>query len=168
MDNNNKNDGRIHQILNYLASAATVAADGVTEAVQGAGNAVNESFNGVRMSFELNRLHDEQVRLFTDVGRTMFLIKTGSFEDGEASVDGETLNAQDTVDSLLEQAVEKQQKIDEVTTRRSAFYGKKVCPNCSNICSVKDVFCPQCGEKLPDDPGCACGFDDEDDKGGDA
>lgn len=154
MDNNNN---KIHQIISYLASAASVAVDGVTEVVQGAGDAVGNTVGSVKMSFDISRLHDEQVKLFTDIGRTMFLIKTGGLKDGETTVDGEVVNAQDTVDQLLQQALDKQAEIDELTARRSEARGQKICPNCARVCSCEDVFCAQCGEKLPESRNCGCG-----------
>ena len=37
-----------------------------------------------------------------------------------------------------------------LSQRISAATGKRLCPNCKNICSSEEVFCPACGTKLDD------------------
>lgn len=148
MDNN---DNHIKQILDYLAKAATVAADGVSEVVQRAGNAVGGKYDNFKLGLELNRLHNEQAKMFEDLGRTLFMVKTGAFEaqqteDGEEPIDG-----QETVDKLLQLAEEKQAQIDEVAQKLKEASGERACPVCGKVAEHDHIFCPACGTKLPEE-----------------
>lgn len=40
-----------------------------------------------------------------------------------------------------------------LSQRISAATGKRLCPNCKNICSAEETFCPACGTKLDDAKG---------------
>lgn len=145
MDNK---DSRINQILSYLAKAASTAADGVTEAMQSAGDAVNDKYSVFRLNIDLGRLQAEQEKMFMDIGRTMFMVKTGAFDQKDA--DGEVIDGQDTVDKLLNLAEEKQAEIDEAAKKVSDLSGDIVCPVCSKVSGPKDHYCSACGTKLPE------------------
>lgn len=145
MDNR---DSRINQILSYLAKAATTAADGVNEAVQNAGNAVNDKYSVFRLNIDLSRLQAEQEKMFQDIGRTMFMVKTGAFDQKDE--DGEVIDGQDTVDKLLSLAEDKQAEIDEAAKKVQDLNGDVVCPVCSKVSKPVDKYCSACGTKLPE------------------
>lgn len=147
MDNNDKKDGRINQILSHLASAATTAADGVTDVVHTAGQMVGEKYEAVKATTEMNRLLDEQNKLFADIGRAMFTMRVSApaSEESDAGVS----ETQHTIDRLMLLADQKQQEIDALAEKINKLTGDKACPACGNIASSKDVFCSACGAKLP-------------------
>ncbi len=146
-----KKDSKVNQILAHLAGAASVAKDGVSDAVQTAGQAVNEKYSAVKLTLEVNRLHDEQIKLFADIGRTMFLVRTGAFDAEVKTEDGTTVDAQQTIDALLEQADQKQTEIDAAAEKLAALNGTKVCAVCGHAADPKDVYCSACGTKFPAD-----------------
>lgn len=150
--NMDQNNSRIQQILSHLASAATTAADGVTEAVHSAGEAVGDKYSAFKLGVEINRLHDEQAKLFSDIGRTMFLIHTGGIPADAKNEAGEVLDAQDTVDKLLALADDKQREIDEATEQLNKLNGQRVCVVCGKVAANSaDKYCAACGTKLPED-----------------
>ncbi len=136
-------NNRIHQILAHLADAASLAADGVGSVVQAAGNAVEDRYDQVKLNFELGRLQAAQQKLFSSIGHTLFLIKSGQLDgDGEGGAEG-------TVDELLALCEEKQREIDAISKRLEELSGKVVCPVCGRVCDAKDTYCGTCGTKLP-------------------
>lgn len=145
MDNK---DSRIDQILSYLAKAAATAADGVNEAVQSAGNVVNDKYSVFKLHLDLNRLQEEQEKVFRDIGRTMFMVKTETFD--EKNDEGEAIDGQQAVDELLDLAVEKQDKIDEAAKKVNDLNGDVVCTECGKVSGPKDCYCSACGTKLPE------------------
>lgn len=145
MDNKNN---RVNQILAHLAGAASSAASGVSDAVHSAGQAIGEKYDSVKLNFELSRLHDDQEKLFADIGRTMYLIQSGAFStDSDATAS--LVDAQQTIDTFLLNADQKQQDIDLAADRLNKLNGSKVCPVCAKISTSKDVFCSTCGARLP-------------------
>ena len=143
MDNRNS---RINQILAHLAGAATVAAGGVSDVMSTAGKAVSNKYDSVKVGIELSRLQEEQQNLFADIGRTMYKIKSGTYEVGgeDDAVDGQQM-----VDKLLFMADQKQQEIDLAVEKLGKLTGNKICPTCGKVCDVEDIFCSACGAKLP-------------------
>lgn len=159
----NDNDKRINVILSYLAKAASTAVEGVNEAVHSAGNAVGDKYNNFKLGIELSRLKAEQTKMFEDLGRTLFMVKTGAFGDGQ-TVDGEEITGQETVDKLLALAEEKQAEIDAISQQIEENCGDIVCPVCGKVALPEDVFCSACGTKLPEpqpEEACDCEEDDE-------
>lgn len=147
MSKDNK-DNRINQILASLATAASTAADGVSDAVQTAGQVVGEKYDAVKLNVELARLQEDQKKLFSDIGRTMFMIQSGAVVAGNEE-SGELVDAQQTIDRLLLLADQKQQEIDLAADRLYKLNGNVVCNICGKVCSGKDVYCAACGAKLP-------------------
>lgn len=144
MDNNDK---RIEQILNQITSAASAAASGVSDAMQNAGLKVGEKYDVMKVSIELSRIQDEQKKLFTDIGRTLYLIKSSSTTNLD-SAQSQLKDAQKTVDRLLLIADQKQQEIDYLAERLAKLNGSKICNVCGKIMPGKDIFCSSCGSKL--------------------
>ncbi|MGD9560612.1 MAG: hypothetical protein AB7V55_08420 [Oscillospiraceae bacterium] len=145
-------DSRIRQILAHLGSAASTAADGVNEAVHSAGEMVGDKYAAFKLGVEINRLQDEQCKLFCDIGRTMYMIHTGAIPSEPENAEGETMDAQQTVDQLLAKADEKQKALDEATEKLNKLNGQKVCAVCGAVANPKDKFCANCGAKFPDTP----------------
>lgn len=148
---NDKKDNRINDILSHLASAAYAAADTVTDAMQSTGQVVGEKYDIVKLNIELSRLQDEQTKLFANIGRTMYMIKSGAFPSTEETKDAETMDAQQTIDKFLIAADQKQQAIDDVSKRLKKLSGVKVCAVCGKVADAKDVYCSACGAELPCD-----------------
>lgn len=147
MDNN---DNRISQILGYLAKAASTAADGVSEVVQNASGKVGDKYDTFRLSIELGRMQAEQERLFYNLGRTLFLTKTGAFSKTDA--EGKPVKGETAVDELMAQAKENQAQIDDAKEKMSEANGEVICPNCKKVCRTTDAFCAACGTKLGKEP----------------
>ena len=103
----------------------------------------------MKLNIELSRLQDEQTKLFADIGRTMFMIKSGGFDSTVETEDAEVVDAQQVIDRLLILADQKQQEIDDISKRLKKLSGAKVCVVCGKVCDTKDVFCSGCGAKLP-------------------
>lgn len=144
MDNNN--NGRIQQIIAHLAGAASVAADGVTDAVHTAGNAVGEKYDSIKLTIEVRKLQDEQTKLFSDIGRALFIVKNTTPPTSETEND--VSEAQNEIDRILELAAQKQAEIDTATQRLADLQGTVICPNCSNSTDSSNRFCPSCGSSL--------------------
>ena len=118
--------------------------------MESARKSVAEHYDTMKLTVELSRLRTQQERLFADLGRTMFLIKTGSLKANEAERGQKT--PQQTVDDLLISAGQLQQEMDEINAelgRAAHNLGKAVCPQCGHQCAEADTFCAACGTQLP-------------------
>lgn len=146
MDNNNSS--RIQQIIAHLAGAASVAADGVTDAVQTASNAVGDKYDSMKLTIEIHKLQEEQSKLFAEIGRALFMVKTS--EPPQTSEDEtQVADAQGEIDQLLDSAIQKQSEIDEASDKLAKLNNNKVCAKCGKNCDDKDLFCSSCGAELP-------------------
>lgn len=144
-------ESRINQILAHLASAASIAGNGVSEAVNTAGDKVEEKYSEFKLKIEVTRLKDELDKLFANIGRTMYMIHIGALREGHTTEDGTVMDVQQTVDNLLKLAVEKQAEIDAATEKLCKTSGKKTCPVCHKVANTGDKHCSECGAKLPDE-----------------
>lgn len=152
--NKDKKDSRINEILTHLACAASAAADSVSDVVQSTGQVVGDKYDVVKLNIELARLQEEQRKLFSDIGRTLFLVKSGEVAADptpEEAIEPEVSDAQQTIDRLLLLADQKQQEIDDITLRLKKLNGATVCIICGKVADSKDIFCSVCGAKLPKD-----------------
>lgn len=145
MDNK---DSRINQILSHLAKAGSIAAGSVTDAVTHCGNAVGDKYKGVKLTLELNRLHDEQDLLFTEIGRMMFQVNNGDFEATNINDEGEPLSAQDEIDRLIALAGDNQKDIDALSKEIHDLDGDVSCTSCNKMNDESANYCSSCGAKL--------------------
>lgn len=144
MDANKK----VQQVLTYLADAAAAAAGSVSDVMHTAGHKVGDTYDSIKLNLELSRLLDEQRKLFSDAGRTLYLIRSGGYAAAAETAAGEMLDAQQTVERLLFLADQKQQEIDIVTERLGRLNGSRVCAVCGHVSDAKSAFCPGCGNRL--------------------
>lgn len=143
----NNNNSRIQQIIAHLAGAASVAADGVTDAVQTAGNVVGEKYDSIKLTIEIRKLQDEQTKLFSDIGRALFIVKNGkttATSDDEGAISG----AQDEIDRILELASEKQAEIDTASQKLADLQGTVNCSDCGKATDTANSYCPSCGASI--------------------
>lgn len=149
------NDNRMGEILGHLGRAAGAAAGSVSDATKAASAKIGEKYNVLKLNLDINRMHSEQDKLFSEIGRALFMVKQGG-DDAEST--------QQTVDDLLGQAEEKQREIDEAGRRLAKLSGKQTCTACGRSCSDEDSFCAACGARLPvpeDVPDGAARMDDD-------
>lgn len=137
---------RINQILESLASAASVAADGVSDAVQNAGNAVGGKYDEFKASTELKKLQSEQEDIFVEIGRTMYNLQSSNTSTNPQAT--ELIDTQQLVDQLLIEAEQKQHEIDAIQKKLSKYTKGVVCSKCGKVCTTKDDYCSACGTKL--------------------
>ena len=112
--------------------------------VAGEAKRVTEKSAAAKAGIELASARSAQDHVFADIGRLMYALKVGAYDEDE---DGES-NAQQKIDALLISAEQKQQDIDRLSHAAQALAPGKVCPGCGKRCSESAVFCPACGGKL--------------------
>ncbi|MEF9970568.1 MAG: zinc ribbon domain-containing protein [Ruthenibacterium sp.] len=138
------------KLLQNLAETAAAATAGARDYVQNAGKAVSDAMSeksaAVKLTVELSRLRAEQDHLFSDIGRTMFLINSGAIRP-DASENESKKTPQQMIDDLLVSAEQLQQQIDAANDKRSSK-DEKACPKCGQLCAEQDTFCAICGTKL--------------------
>ena len=139
-------DTDVRKLLQSLADTAANAAEEAKTAVQSASKAMAEKYDTVKLTLELSRLRTQQERLFADMGRTLFFLKTGAVKADEA-VDGDK-TTQQAIDSILLSAEQVQQQIDAINDKISAAKNELVCSGCGRLCDEHDAFCAVCGTKL--------------------
>ena len=139
----------VRKILQSLADTAANAADEAKAAVHSASKAMLGRYDNVKMNVELSRVRTQQERLFADLGRMLFLIKTGAVKADEAnpaSADGKT--PQQAIDALLLDAERLQGEMENIAAQLAAAQDEVVCPACGHRCTHEDTFCSVCGKKL--------------------
>lgn len=139
----------VRKILQTLADTAANAADEAKAAVQSASKAMAERYDTVKLNVELSRLRTQQERLFADLGRMMFLIKTGAVNaDGTDPEKEDAKTPQQAIDEMLLNAEKLQSEMELINGQLAAAKNESVCPACGHVCSEGDVFCSVCGKKL--------------------
>ncbi len=137
---------KLSQMFSYLSSAASVAADSVSGAVEQAGKSVNDKYDVIKIRFEIRRLQEDQNKIFSDIGRTLFLSSSNSLNIDVSS--DQAAEAQQTVDRLLILADQKQQEIDFALERLAELDATPTCDECANPITSSDRYCATCGTKL--------------------
>lgn len=140
-------DSNVNKILQNIVNTATLAADEAKAAVYSAGKVVAGKYDEVKMNIELARLSDEQENVFSDIGRMLFLIHTGTVKDTVMSDEGEK-SPQQVIDALLVSAEQIQQEMDVITDKLTVCRNEKICPCCGRICAEQDAYCAVCGTRL--------------------
>ncbi|MDD3428486.1 MAG: hypothetical protein PHG02_00585 [Oscillospiraceae bacterium] len=141
-------DENVKKFLKSISYTATIAAEEAKAAVQSAGKAINQKTELAKMNVELLGLQADMEEIFCELGRTLFLMNTGSYNSvlhGEADTEEP---ARHRINTLLVQAGEKQQEIDFLNAKVKTTKGINICPVCERACEDEDVFCPACGAKL--------------------
>lgn len=135
----------VRKLLQSLAASAASAAEEVRDAVTSAKNTVAEKYDVAKLSMTHTRLQTQQERLFTEIGRAMFLLRAKALP--ETAPEGEKTPRQ-MLESLLVNAEQVQQELDAVAEKMSAAKSEHVCPLCGRVCPEHDAFCATCGAKL--------------------
>lgn len=143
------------KIIESLAETAQTATEDAYEYVQqkskNATDAVSEKSAIMRHKLELARLKTEQDRQFADVGRMMFLVRSGKAKNDEPYGNGGK-TPQQTIDALFIIAEQYQQQIDAVNAKiaeaKAKADDKNICAACGHECADNDAFCSHCGAKL--------------------
>lgn len=139
----------VRKILQSLADTAANAAEEAMTAAQSARRVVAGKYDAVKLAVELSRLTTQQERLFADIGRTMFLVQSGSLKADEPDKEGEGgKTPQQTIDVLLMNAAQLKLEMDNISEKLNAAKSEKICPKCGHVCEESDAFCAVCGEKL--------------------
>ena len=143
------------KIIYSLAEAAQNATEDAYEYVQQksktATEAVSEKSAIMLHKLELARLKTEQDLQFADVGRMMFIVRSGAAKNDEPYGDGGK-TPQQTIDALFIIAEQYQQQIDAVNAKiaeaRAKTEEKNMCAACGHECADNDAYCSHCGAKL--------------------
>lgn len=138
----------VRKILQTLADTATNAAEEARGAVQSAKKGMAEKYDAVRLGIEHSRLQTQQERLFADIGRTMFLLRSGTLQTVQANAGADEKTPQQVIESLLLNAEQVQQALDAIAEKLSDARGERTCPLCGRLCVEHDTFCAVCGTKL--------------------
>ena len=143
-----ENTNALDQLLDRLLRTASSAADEMHDALHHVGQAASGTYETVKAKLDLGILQDEQNKIFTQIGRLLFL----SLPEGRNQPPSpETLKkAERAVSGLLVQADQKQQEIDLLSQRLAGLAGHPLCPACGEAVTAKNAFCPACGAKLKD------------------
>lgn len=142
------------KMLQNLAESAAAATADARDYVQNASKAVSDAMSEksatVKLNLELARLRGEEEHLFSEIGRTMFLVNSGALRADAAENDSKK-TPQQMIDDLLVNAEQLQQQMDAITEKLGAVKGEKVCSVCGRLCAAQDAFCAICGTKLSND-----------------
>lgn len=139
------NSKDVRRMLESIAFSAQNAADEAMAKMQTAGQSLSEKYDAAKLNVWLARVRGEQERVFADMGRTLFLVNTGNYAQGEE----DHPTAQQVMDQLLVSAEQKQQEIDHITARLAELTDELRCPLCGEKYSEGARFCSGCGAKLP-------------------
>ena len=138
-------DRNTSRILQELFNAA----DEAKNAVQSAATVVGEKYDSVKAGLEVNRLEIRQEAVFSDIGRVLFLVHTGTIQDVLETDEGQR-SPQQVIDELLISAEQIQQEIDAAEARIQENKNERFCPQCGRQVGTDDVYCAGCGAKLPE------------------
>lgn len=136
-----KND--MKKMLAAIAVTAQEAADEAKEKMHSASQTLSDKYDEAKLHLAFSRTKTEQERIFTDMGRILFLMDTGSAEaeDGSAS-------PKQILSHLMVAAEQKQQELDRIRERLEKISTGKHCPVCGKRCEDDDKYCHACGAKL--------------------
>ena len=137
---------RLNRLLARLAHAAAVTAEDLGEMVHYAGHILSEKIDSAKLNCVLSRHMLEQEEIFTEIGRTLYLLQGDAFSPDDTTG---RINAQQDLDKFLLLASDKQKVIDRIADNLSLLAGCQVCPACSCVCEESDCFCSDCGAALP-------------------
>lgn len=148
-----KKDSAVDRIIQNLTRAATIAADEVSEVLQSAAQTAGEKHDIIKLRFELATLREEQTKTFAQIGRYLFLVRSGRATMPDAADDTDfAQDAEAAIARLLVEADQQQQGISLAAENLARLTGGKTCPICEKPAPPKDIFCSACGAKLPENP----------------
>ena len=136
---------QFNRLLQQVGRTAAGAIENLGDMVHYAGYSLVEKMDEAKLSCTLSRRTAEQEAIFTEIGRTLYLLQSDAFSDDTA----ERIDAQQELDHFLLLADRKQKEIDRLSEDLSLLAGCQVCPACDCVCKGADCFCSDCGEPLP-------------------
>lgn len=136
-------DANTKRFLQNMAQKATDAADDARLAMKSATKVVGEKYDAARVGLEHSRVKAEQMRIFADIGGLVFYMSSGAISSHD-----EVTSPQQSIDSLLLLAEQKQQELDALSARQAELLKTVNCKACKQNCDDKDTFCSGCGAKL--------------------
>ncbi len=136
------------KIFETIASAASEVVDEAKDVAQSAGKVVSERYGSVKLRFELAQLQESQNSVFSQIGRTLFLIHSGVLKNEPSQSDDNSTTPQQLIDDLLLNAAKLDAQIDVIQMQIASAQSKKLCSRCKNACLQSEAFCSACGNKL--------------------
>lgn len=132
------------KMLAAIAVTAQEAADEAKEKMHSAGQTLSDKYDEAKLNLAFSRTKTEQERIFTDMGRILFLMDTGNAQPEDTSTAPKQI-----LSHLMVAAEQKQQELDRLRERLEKLNTGKKCPSCGNRCEDDDRYCHSCGAKLP-------------------
>lgn len=134
-------ENNVKKLLSDAARRAVGVAEGAKDAFAGASRMVGEKADVAKLSLELVLLQSERDELFTQMGRTFYLMNTGCWSNPAET-------AEQCIERLLGEVSEKEMLTDELEDRINELRGETECPVCHRLCDTEAAFCSGCGAKL--------------------
>ena len=131
-------EDRVKDIIKSIKSKAVVAGQSAQRTAEKAGRLAGEIVDQTKLNFRIGELENELSDKFVEMGKIVY--------EANSNPDADTGRLQDIIaeaDAISDAIAEARAKLEE--SRRT-----KKCPNpdCGNICSKEDRFCPKCGAVL--------------------
>ncbi|MEG0803443.1 MAG: zinc ribbon domain-containing protein [Pygmaiobacter sp.] len=139
-------DKNVSKLISDMAQRASIVAEGARDVFDSASRAAFEKADTAKLNLELMRLRSDRETVFADIGRTFYLMNSGTL----SPIDSKTPELR--IETLLCEATEKDMQIQAITEKLSGLSGKVLCPGCGEDCDKDAAFCSVCGAALHDVP----------------
>lgn len=122
--------------IQMLLEKAKIYAGKTGQAAESAGRKATELAHATRLNLQIFDLNTECEVLYKEIGKLMYDVHQGIEPDEDAMQD--RLSKLDGLHA----------RISELRAQIASLKSSVPCPNCGNLCSRSDVFCPACGAAL--------------------
>lgn len=135
-------ENNVKKMISDMAMRASVMAEGAKDAFADASRIAMSKADLAKLNLELVRLRADSENLFAEIGRTFYLMNSGSWPMQEEDT------PEQRIETLLCQVSEKEMLANDISDRIAAMSGKIACPSCGKECDREAAFCSACGANL--------------------
>lgn len=135
-------ENNVKRMISDMALRASVMAEGAKDVFADASRVAMNKADLAKLNLELVRLRADCESLFAEIGRTFYLMNSGSWPMHEEEP------PEQRIETLLCQVSEKEMLANDISDRIAAMSGKLTCPSCGKECDREAAFCSGCGANL--------------------